>query len=64
MIDLVELALRQLIDSGGLRSISLGLRHRKIYSVFRTVFLMCLSCCLLLVSGSCCLFLMMKMFCC
>ena len=37
---------------------------RRFCSVFSTVLLMCLSCCLLLVSGSCCLFLMMKMFCC
>ena len=37
---------------------------RKFYSVFSTVFLMCLSCCLLLVLGPCCLFLVMKMFYC
>ena len=37
---------------------------RRFYSVFSTVFLMCLSCCLLLVSGCCCLFLMRKMFYC
>ena len=34
---------------------------RKLYSVFRTVFLMYFSCCLLLGMGSCCLFLILKM---
>ena len=32
------------------------------YSVISTLYLLCFSCCLLLVLGSCCLFLMMKMF--
>ena len=39
----------------------LPLATTKFYSVFSTVFLMCLSCCLLVVYGSCCLFLMRKM---
>ena len=36
---------------------SLPLATRTFYSDFSTVCLLCLSCCLLLVSGSCCLFL-------
>ena len=39
----------------------LPLDTRRFYSVFSIMLLMCLSCCLLLVSGSCCLFLMMTM---
>ena len=35
-------------DTGKEGAVRMG-RHRKLYSVFSTVFLMCLSCCLLLV---------------
>ena len=44
--------------------LSIGHQHRRFYSDFNTVCLLCLSCCLLLVQGSCCLLLMRKMFYC